>query len=72
MLNIILVSVASRASAIAADAVVLVATWIRTWSILRVAKSANVDAGRSNITLSGLLLRDGEYLFKALTSPYLL
>lgn len=61
-----IVSVASRASAIAADAIVLAATWIRTWSILQVAKSTHVDRGQSRITLSGLLLRDGTVYFVAL------
>jgi len=59
---------ATRACAIAADAAILAATWMKTWSIHRGLKSANitVDVGRSRISLPELLIRDGTLYFGAL------
>lgn len=47
------------------DAVVLIATWMKTWSIHRGIKSTNIDA-RSDVSLPELLLRDGTIYFVAL------
>jgi len=59
-------SIAGRACALAADAMVLIATWIKTWSIHRVIKSTSNDAGHSNMYLSRLLMRDGTIYFVVL------
>jgi len=59
-------SVATRATAVAADAIILAATWTKTWSIHRVLISNNITLRKSNMPLSGLLLRDGTIYFAAL------
>jgi len=58
--------IAARASALVADASVVFATWIKMWSIHRIVKSTNINVGKSSVSLSGLLLRDGTVYFIAL------
>lgn len=43
-----------------ADTGILAATWIKTWSIRQLLKSTSIDETRSSMSLSGLILRDGE------------
>jgi len=56
----------TRASAIASDVLILAVTWIKTWSIHRDLKLANINSGKLNVSLSGLLLRDGTIYFAVL------
>jgi len=61
--TLIRLSIASRASSIAVDTIVLASTWAKTWSIYRGLKSSNIDTGQTNVSLSGLLIRDGTTYF---------
>jgi len=57
------VATVSRTCAIAADLVVVVATWVKTYSIRRGLTSRAVDMGQPVVSLSGLLIRDGTLYF---------
>lgn len=59
-------TIASRACAIVADAMILAAMWMKTWSIHQVMKSTRIDAGQPKVSLSGLLIRDGTIYFVVL------
>lgn len=50
-----IVSISSRACALATDALVLVLTWVKTYHIKREADQAGIKAN-----LTTLVLRDGE------------
>lgn len=53
-----LVVTATRACSIAADALILLATWVKTRSI---GKALSLSVPGAGISLSGLMLRDGMY-----------
>ncbi len=54
------VALAGRTFAIATDAVILIATWSKTWSMRHGLKAMNVSMGGPRVSLSELLMRDGE------------
>lgn len=58
--------ITSRASAIAVDTVILVATWIRTWNIHQGLSGRDINTKNTNISFSGLLIRDRTIYFPAL------
>ncbi|KAH9829110.1 uncharacterized protein C8Q71DRAFT_912057, partial [Rhodofomes roseus] len=55
------VYIASIATSIAADAIVFVVTWRRTYDVVRLSREANIK-----VSLSSLLLRDGAIYFVSL------
>jgi len=59
-------STGTRICAIAGDAIVLVATWLKTWSIRRGLKALDVNGEQSKVSLTGLLVRDGTLYFATL------
>ena len=58
MTMVLSVGTVYMASMIAADLLVMVATWARTYELRKLAASANIKA-----SLSSLLLRDGKHLY---------
>jgi len=56
-------AVATRVCAILADLIVLIATWIKTWSLKRPLSSTDVRLQGTSPSLTTLLLRDGSTYF---------
>lgn len=65
-ITLIRLSILARVGAVAGDAAILVAIWVKTWSIHRIIKATKMNAGQSNVSLSELLLRDGTAYFVAI------
>lgn len=59
-------TIASRACAIIADAIIVVATVVKTRSMIPSLQSSNSSRSSSNRTIAGLLLRDGSIQFAVL------
>ena len=57
-LKAVIVSVATRACMIVSDAVVIVVTWLKTWSTVRMAKRLRV-----NMSFTSLILKEGILYF---------
>jgi len=59
-------ALAGRTFAIATDAVILIATWSKTWATRQGLRTMNVSIGGPRVSLSELLMRDGTIYFAAL------